>query len=106
MHFAADLELAHAFTSRLPLVRSPRVLLLDEATSALDLASERAVHANLGSLRCTRIVVAHRLETVRDADRILVVDGGRVVQEGSYAALTQEPGLFAEFLESTRARQA
>ncbi len=82
------------------LVGRPAVLLLDEATSALDAETERRVHANLGSLGCTRIVIAHRFSTVRDADRILVVDRGRIVQEGGFEDLSLQPGLFRGLLES------
>src|SRR5206468_171560 len=64
------------------LARQPAILLLDEATSALDSVCERAVQAELAALECTRIVIAHRLATVREADLILVVDGGRIVERG------------------------
>ena len=82
------------------LVGQPAVLLLDEATSALDAETEQRVHANLGSLGCTRIVIAHRFSTVRDADRILVVDRGRIVQEGRFEELCLQPGLFRRLLVS------
>lgn len=86
------------------LVRKPRLLLLDEATSSLDLVTERRVHENLRALGCTRIVIAHRLETVRDADRILVIEGGKIVQQGSYEVLRGQPGLFAELVARATAR--
>lgn len=76
------------------LAQEPAVLLLDEATSALDLETERRVHANLTGLGCTRILIAHRLATVQDADRILVLHQGRIVQEGTYAELAGREGLF------------
>jgi ABC-type bacteriocin/lantibiotic exporter with double-glycine peptidase domain len=82
------------------LAHRPAVLLLDEATSALDAETERRVHANLGAPGCTRIVIAHRFSTVRDADRILVVDRGRIVQEGTFDALRDQPGLFRTLLGS------
>lgn len=82
------------------LVGRPAVLLLDEATSALDAETEQRVHANLGSLGCTRIVIAHRFSTVRDADRIFVVDRGRIVQEGRFEELCLQPGLFRRLLVS------
>lgn len=88
------------------LVRQPRLLLLDEATSSLDLATERCVHENLRSIGCTRVVIAHRLETVRDADRILVIDGGRIVQQGSYETLRRAPGMFAELALRAERRSA
>jgi ABC-type bacteriocin/lantibiotic exporter with double-glycine peptidase domain len=82
------------------LVGRPAVLLLDEATSALDAGTERRVHANLGSLGCTRIVIAHRFNTVRDAERILVVDRGSIVQQGRFEELCRQPGVFRRLLES------
>jgi ABC-type bacteriocin/lantibiotic exporter with double-glycine peptidase domain len=82
------------------LVHHPAILLLDEATSALDPATEARVHDNLAELPCTRITIAHRLATVRDADRILVLDHGRMVQEGPYDILAQAPGLFRDLLRS------
>ena len=72
----------------------PSILLLDEATSALDPVTEKEVHHNLASLGCTRILIAHRMSTIRDADLILVLDQGGVVQVGSYQELEKEPGLF------------
>ena len=82
------------------LCREPSVLVLDEATSSLDRDTEARVHAHLASLGCTRILIAHRLETVRDADRILVIEGGRIVQEGSYDALSRTPGLFQQMTQA------
>jgi ABC-type bacteriocin/lantibiotic exporter with double-glycine peptidase domain len=82
------------------LAHDPAVLLLDEATSALDLETEARVHANLADLGCTRILIAHRLATVRDADRILVLQEGRVAQEGSFEALRQVPGPFRDLVEA------
>ncbi|HLO67726.1 MAG TPA: ATP-binding cassette domain-containing protein, partial [Holophaga sp.] len=78
------------------LARDPVILVLDEATSSLDLATEARIHANLAGLACTRILVAHRLATVRDADRILVLDRGRIVQEGPYGDLAARPGPFRD----------
>jgi len=78
------------------LARDPAILVLDEATSSLDLATEGRIHRNLASLACTRILVAHRLATVVDADRILLLDGGRIVQEGTYGDLAARPGPFRE----------
>jgi ABC-type bacteriocin/lantibiotic exporter with double-glycine peptidase domain len=82
------------------LAHDPAVLLLDEATSSLDLETERSVHANLASLGCTRILIAHRLATVRDADRILVLEDGRIVQEGTYAELATRQGLFRSLIQA------
>jgi ABC-type bacteriocin/lantibiotic exporter with double-glycine peptidase domain len=76
---------------RLALARAlapgPRILLLDEATSHLDSLTEQRLDANLTALRCTRIVIAHRLSTVRNADLIIVLDGGRVVETGTHGEL-------------------
>lgn len=80
------------------LAHDPAILLLDEATSSLDLETERRVHANLASLGCTRIVIAHRVATLRDADRILVLQEGRIVQEGPYQDLSQSQGPFGSML--------
>ncbi|MBL6081274.1 ATP-binding cassette domain-containing protein [Belnapia sp. T18] len=79
------------------ILRDPAVLLLDEATSALDAESERAVQGALERLARgrTTLVVAHRLATVRQADRIVVLEGGRIVASGTHAALVSEGGLYA-----------
>ena len=82
------------------LVQEPAILLLDEATSALDLDTERRVHEGLAQLGCTRILIAHRLATVRDADRILVLQAGRIVQEGTYEELAAREGLFRSLVEA------
>jgi len=78
------------------IVAKPRILLFDEATSALDNVTQAIVTRSLSSLNATRIVIAHRLSTVVHADRILVLDKGRIVQEGSYERLMQQPGLFRD----------
>ena len=82
------------------LAHDPAILLLDEATSALDLETEAQVHAHLASLGCTRILIAHRLATVKDADRILVVHSGQIVQEGTFEALAAQPGLFQALVQA------
>ena len=82
------------------LVQEPAILLLDEATSALDLDTERRVHEGLAQLGCTRILIAHRLATVRDADRIIVLQAGRIVQEGTYEELAAREGLFRSLVEA------
>ena len=78
------------------LVRKPRILLLDEATSWLDAETQAKILDNLSRLTMTRIVVAHRLSTLRQADRIYVMRAGRVVQEGSFEELSETPGVFQE----------
>jgi NHLM bacteriocin system ABC transporter ATP-binding protein len=81
------------------LVRRPRILLFDEATSALDNETQAAVSASLNTLKVTRILIAHRLSTVRSADRIVVLVSGRVVQQGKFATLAAQPGPFAELIQ-------
>jgi ABC-type bacteriocin/lantibiotic exporter with double-glycine peptidase domain len=78
----------------------PSILLLDEATSSLDLETEARVHAGLAALGCTRIVIAHRLATVKDADRILVIQDGGVVQQGTYDQLCGQAGVFQEAIRA------
>lgn len=89
---------------RLALARAlagdPGLLVLDEATSALDPVTERAVHTALAELGCTRVVVAHRLSTVTAADRVLVLDDGRLVDDGSYAAVRQSSSAFRALLRA------
>jgi ABC-type multidrug transport system fused ATPase/permease subunit len=83
------------------LYRRPWLLVLDEPTSALDAESEQLLVAALSSLRgeCAVIIAAHRLATIRGADEVLVLDHGRVVERGSYAALAADPsGLLARML--------
>lgn len=81
------------------LAGDPRVIILDEATSALDNVSQAAVVANLDQMDVTRIVVAHRLSTIRRADRIAVLADGQIVQEGSYDSLVATPGPFRTLVE-------
>ena len=83
------------------LLKDPRILLLDEATSALDAESEALVQEALARLMRgrTAVVIAHRLSTVVGADRVLVLDGGRVVQSGSHRALMSEEGLYRRLVE-------
>jgi len=78
------------------LVSKPKIILFDEATSALDNITQKHVATSLASLGCTRVVIAHRLSTVKECDRILVMDGGRIVEEGSYEELMARKGLFYE----------
>ena len=78
------------------LVRRPRVLLLDEATSFLDNNVQAEVMARIEQLAVTRIVVAHRLSTIRKADRIYVFDEGRVAQQGTFEQLIETPGVFRD----------
>ncbi len=80
------------------LIRSPRILFLDEATNWLDNESQAEVMENLASLTATRIVIAHRLSTLRQADRIYVLGAGRVVQQGSFAELAATEGPFQDLV--------
>jgi ABC-type bacteriocin/lantibiotic exporter with double-glycine peptidase domain len=81
------------------LVQRPKVLLFDEATSALDNRTQAIVSESLGRLNVTRVVIAHRLSTIRDADRIYVIQAGRVEQEGRFDDLMAESdGLFARMM--------
>jgi ABC-type bacteriocin/lantibiotic exporter with double-glycine peptidase domain len=82
------------------LVHSPAVLLLDEATSALDAITESRVQEALASLSCTRIVIAHRLSTVVDADLILVMDEGQLVEAGSHEELLLRRGSYSELVRA------
>lgn len=78
-------------------VSSPRVLIFDEATSALDAKTQEEVSQSLTNLQATRIVVAHRLSTIRQADRIYVIHNHKVEQVGTFDELANTPGFFAEF---------
>ncbi len=80
------------------LVHRPAILLLDEATSSLDTATERLIQEELDRLRCTRIVIAHRLSTVRAADTILVMERGAVVERGSHDELMRRRGRYEELV--------
>ena len=87
------LELARA------LVCNPSILILDEATSALDAETERKLIANLTHRGCTQVIVAHRLSTIRDADLILVMDQGKVIQQGTHETLSQDlTGPYAQLI--------
>jgi ATP-binding cassette subfamily B protein len=83
-------------------LQDPPILILDEATSALDTISERSVQRAIDAARADRtvILIAHRLSTLIDADRILVIDQGRVVEAGTYDELLKRGGFFAELVMS------
>jgi ATP-binding cassette subfamily B protein len=83
------------------ILKSAPILLLDEATSALDAESETAVQAALETLMKgrTTLVIAHRLATIKSADRIVVMDDGRIVEEGTHASLIARGGLYARLAE-------
>lgn len=81
------------------LVKQPCIMLLDEATSALDNTAQCCVTESLSRLKMTRVVIAHRLSTVINADMIYVLEGGRIVQSGNYEQLMASPGPFREFAQ-------
>jgi ABC-type bacteriocin/lantibiotic exporter with double-glycine peptidase domain len=80
----------------------PKILMFDEATSALDNKTQKQVSEALDKMGCTRIVIAHRLSTIRHCDRILVLDGGKIIEQGSYEELIAQNGYFAELVERQR----
>lgn len=80
----------------------PQILIFDEATSALDNRTQKKVSDALDALKCTRIVIAHRLSTIRHCDRILVLDKGRIAEDGTYEELIKAKGLFSELVKRQR----
>ena len=80
----------------------PKLLMFDEATSALDNKTQKQVSEALDAMGCTRIVKAHRLSTIKHCDRILVLDGGHIVEDGTYDELIEKKGFFAELVERQR----
>lgn len=81
---------------------NPKILMFDEATSALDNITQKKVSEALGSLKCTRIVIAHRLSTIKQCDRIIVLDGGKIIEDGTYDELLAIRGSFYELVERQR----
>ena len=80
----------------------PRILMFDEATSALDNITQRIVSESLEKLKCTRIVIAHRLSTIKECDRIIYLEKGKIVEDGTYDELIALNGKFAELVERQR----
>ncbi len=81
----------------------PRILMFDEATSALDNVTQRIVSESLDSLKCTRLVIAHRLSTIRHCERIVLIDKGRIAEDGTYDELIAKDGLFADLVRRQQA---
>ena len=80
----------------------PRLLFFDEATSALDNMTQKIVSESLDKLKCTKIVIAHRLSTIRQCDRIVVLEKGKIIEDGTYEELISRKGFFAELVERQR----
>ena len=80
----------------------PRILMFDEATSALDNITQKKISEALASLKCTRIVIAHRLSTIKQCDRIIVLDNGKIIEDGKYDELIEKNGFFAELVARPR----
>ena len=80
----------------------PKILMFDEATSALDNITQKIVSDSLDKLRCTRIVIAHRLSTIKQCDRIIYLEKGKIVEDGTYDELIAKNGKFAELVERQR----
>lgn len=80
----------------------PKLLIMDEATSALDNITQKKVSESLDTLKCTRIVIAHRLSTIKHCDRIIVFDGGKIIEDGTYDELIEKNGYFTELVSRQR----
>lgn len=84
------------------IVHKPKILIFDEATSALDNKTQKSISESINKLNCTRIVIAHRLSTIKNADRILMLEGGKIIEQGTYQELIDKGGRFAELVERQR----
>ena len=87
------------------IVHHPKILIFDEATSALDNRTQKSITESIDRLKCTRIVIAHRLSTIKSADRIIMLEGGKIIEEGNYEALIAKKGKFAELVDRQRLDQ-
>ena len=83
------------------MLKNPDILILDEATSALDTESEKLVQEALNNLLKgrTSVVIAHRLSTIHNADQIIVVDHGRIAEQGTHTSLMERNGIYAKLIE-------
>lgn len=81
------------------LAGKPAIVIFDEATSALDNRTQAIVTRSLNALKATRIVVAHRLSTIRKCDRILMIDSGKIAESGTFDELVEKGGIFAELVK-------
>ena len=84
------------------IVHRPKILIFDEATSALDNKTQKSISESINRLNCTRIVIAHRLSTIKNADRIIMLEKGHIIEEGSYQELIDKKGKFAELVDRQR----
>ena len=84
----------------------PKILMFDEATSALDNITQKNVSDAIDALKCTRLVIAHRLSTIQHADRIIYLDGGKIVEDGTYEELIAKNGAFAKLVERQQLNDA
>ncbi len=80
----------------------PKILMFDEATSALDNLTQKKVSEALDGMKCTRLVIAHRLSTIKHCDRIIVLDGGHIIEDGTYEQLIEKNGYFADLVKRQR----
>jgi ABC-type bacteriocin/lantibiotic exporter with double-glycine peptidase domain len=76
----------------------PKILIFDESTSALDNITQKHVADSLAKMKCTRIVIAHRLSTIKDCDKIYVLDGGKVIEDGNFNQLCANRGYFYDLI--------
>lgn len=84
------------------IVHKPKVLVFDEATSALDNKTQKSISDSINKLNCTRIVIAHRLSTIQNANRIIMLENGKIIEEGDYDTLINKKGKFAELVDRQR----
>jgi ABC-type bacteriocin/lantibiotic exporter with double-glycine peptidase domain len=82
------------------IANAPVILLLDEATSSLDVVTEKVVEQSMNQLACTQIIIAHRLSTIRNADVILVLHEGKIVERGTHEELISDEGYYAKLIQS------